>query len=542
MSETRKIDVIIPTYHPDEKLEKCLRMLKRQTVQPQRILLINTEEEFFHSKVFSTLKQGEIIHITKPEFDHGGTRNQAAAMCDGEIMILLTQDAIPADEHLIENLIKPFEDEEVCAAYGRQMADKKDNPYDNMLSVLKQSAEALGLSYEDYATLCYPERELKVSIPIRMDDGSIKVFEGYRVQHSSARGPCKGGIRYHQNSDMDEVKALAAWMSFKCAVVNIPYGGAKGGIKVDPSKLSRAELIRLTRRYTTRILPIIGPDKDIPAPDVNTNGEVMAWIMDTYSMFTGHTVPGVVTGKPIEIGGSVGRVEATGRGVTIIAYQCMEKNHIDPAKASIAVQGMGNVGGTAAEIFYKNGQKVVAVSDYTGGLYCEDGLDIPAIRKFISEGNTLDKYEAEGVSHITNDGLITCKCDVLIPAALENQITEDNAGRIQAKLIIEAANGPTSVEADEILNSRGIIVCPDILSNAGGVVVSYFEWVQNIQNLTWDLDEVNKMLQKIMLTAFNEVYALSQEKNVTLRMAAYMVAIKRITTAGKLRGGPISMG
>ena len=394
------------------------------------------------------------------------------------------------------------------------MADKKYNPYDNMLSVLKQSAEALGLSYEDYATLCYPERELKVSIPIRMDDGSIKVFEGYRVQHSSARGPCKGGIRYHQNSDMDEVKALAAWMSFKCAVVNIPYGGAKGGIKVDPSKLSRAELIRLTRRYTTRILPIIGPDKDIPAPDVNTNGEVMAWIMDTYSMFTGHTVPGVVTGKPIEIGGSVGRVEATGRGVTIIAYQCMEKNHIDPAKASIAVQGMGNVGGTAAEIFYK----------------------------FISEGNTLDKYEAEGVSHITNDGLITCKCDVLIPAALENQITEDNAGRIQAKLIIEAANGPTSVEADEILNSRGIIVCPDILSNAGGVVVSYFEWVQNIQNLTWDLDEVNKMLQKIMLTAFNEVYALSQEKNVTLRMAAYMVAIKRITTAGKLRGGPISMG
>ena len=397
------------------------------------------------------------------------------------------------------------------------MADKKYNPYDNMLSVLKQSAEALGLSYEDYATLCYPERELKVSIPIRMDDGSIKVFEGYRVQHSSARGPCKGGIRYHQNSDMDEVKALAAWMSFKCAVVNIPYGGAKGGIKVDPSKLSRAELIRLTRRYTTRILPIIGPDKDIPAPDV-------------------------VTGKPIEIGGSVGRVEATGRGVTIIAYQCMEKNHIDPAKASIAVQGMGNVGGTAAEIFYKNGQKVVAVSDYTGGLYCDDGLDIPAIRKFISEGNTLDKYEAEGVSHITNDGLITCKCDVLIPAALENQITEDNAGRIQAKLIIEAANGPTSVEADEILNSRGIIVCPDILSNAGGVVVSYFEWVQNIQNLTWDLDEVNKMLQKIMLTAFNEVYALSQEKNVTLRMAAYMVAIKRITTAGKLRGGPISMG
>lgn len=422
------------------------------------------------------------------------------------------------------------------------MSEKKYNPYENMLAVLKQSAEALGLAYEDYVTLCYPERELKVSIPIKMDDGSIQVFEGYRVQHSSARGPCKGGIRYHQNANMDEVKALAAWMPFKCAVVNIPYGGAKGGIKVDPSKLSRDELIRLTRRYTTRILPIIGPDKDIPAPDVNTNGEVMAWIMDTYSMFQGHCVPGVVTGKPVEIGGSVGRVEATGRGVTIITYECLKTYGMDKSTAAIAIQGMGNVGGTAAEIFYENGQKVVAVSDYTGGLYSKDGLNIPAIRKFIAAGNTLDQYTEDGVKHITNDELITCKCDVLIPAALENQITEDNADRIQAKLIIEAANGPTTVGADEILNKKNIILCPDILSNAGGVVVSYFEWVQNIQNLTWDLDEVNKMLNKIMLKAYKEVLDLSKEKQVTLRMAAYMVAIRRITTAGKLRGGPISMG
>ncbi len=422
------------------------------------------------------------------------------------------------------------------------MSQKEYNPYENMLAVLKQSAEKLGLDPDDYATLCYPERELKVSIPIKMDDGKVKVFEGYRVQHSSARGPCKGGIRFHQDANMDEVKALAAWMSFKCAVVNIPYGGAKGGIKVDPSKLSRDELIRLTRRYTTRILPIIGPDKDIPAPDVNTNGEVMAWIMDTYSMFQGHCVPGVVTGKPVEIGGSVGRVEATGRGVTIITYECLKVNDMDASSVAIAIQGMGNVGGTAADIFYNNGQKVVAVSDYTGGVYCEEGLPINEIRAFLAGGNTLKDYQNDKVTHITNDELITCKCDVLIPAALENQITADNAEAIQAKIIVEAANGPTTVEADEILNKKNVIVCPDILSNAGGVVVSYFEWVQNIQSLTWDLEEVNRTLNKIMLTAFNEVAELSKEKEVPMRMAAYMVAIKRITTAGKLRGGPISLG
>lgn len=421
------------------------------------------------------------------------------------------------------------------------IAKKKNyNPYDNMIAVLDQAAAKLGLAEDEYVTLKYPERELKVSIPIKMDDGSIKVFEGYRVQHNSARGPYKGGIRYHQNVNLDEVKALSAWMSFKCAVVNIPYGGAKGGIKVDPSKLSREELIRLTRRYTTRILPIIGPDQDIPAPDVNTNGEVMAWIMDTYSLFKGHTVPGVVTGKPIEIGGSVGRVEATGRGVTIIAYECMKAYNYDPAVVRIAIQGCGNVGGIAADIFNADNRKVVGMSDYTGGLYCKDGLPVDKIRAFIIAGNTMDKYDDPSVLHITNEELITCDCDVLIPAALENQITADNAADIKATMIIEAANGPTAVEADAILAQKNVIVCPDILSNAGGVVVSYFEWVQNIQNLTWDLSEVNKMLEKIMLTAFKEVRDLSVEKSVSLRMAAYMVAIKRICTAGKLRGGPIS--
>ena len=416
------------------------------------------------------------------------------------------------------------------------------DPYENVRNVMSDAAKMAGIDSPYMEIIKCPQRETKVYLPVEMDDGSVHVFEGYRVQHSNIRGPFKGGIRYHQDITLNEVRALATWMSLKCAIANIPYGGAKGGIKVDPHKLSKRELRALTRRYTFAIAPIIGADSDIPAPDVNTNAQTRAWVLDTYSQLQGKPCPGVVTGKPIELGGSRGRNSATGRGVVISTKLLLAKEGKKLDDIKVVIQGMGNVGGSAAEIFYKNGQKVVAVSDYTGGLYCEDGLDIPAIRKFISEGNTLDKYEAEGVSHVTNDGLITCKCDVLIPAALENQITEDNAGRIQAKLIIEAANGPTSVEADEILNSRGIIVCPDILSNAGGVVVSYFEWVQNIQNLTWDLDEVNKMLQKIMLTAFNEVYALSQEKNVTLRMAAYMVAIKRITTAGKLRGGPISMG
>ena len=391
------------------------------------------------------------------------------------------------------------------------MNKNKYNPYENMLAVLDEAASRLGLKEADYITLRYPEREMIVSIPVRMDNGEMKVFEGYRVQHNSARGPYKGGIRFHQNSDLDEVKALAAWMSFKCAIVNIPYGGAKGGIKVDPSKLSRDELIRLTRRYTTRILPIIGPDQDIPAPDVNTNGEVMGWIMDTYSMFKGHSVPGVVTGKPIEIGGSIGRTEATGRGVTIITRQCLEHLGMSYENSAYAIQGMGNVGGTAAQILYDKGCKIVAVSDYSGGVYNENGLDIPAIRTYLSDKTkALIDYVSDDVKHISNDEVITCCCDVLIPAALENQITGENAAGVQAKVIIEAANGPTTVEADKILEEKGIVVVPDILANAGGVVVSYFEWVQNIQSMAWDLDEVNRTLKKIMNKAYDEVDAMSR--------------------------------
>ena len=422
------------------------------------------------------------------------------------------------------------------------MNKNKYNPYENMLAVLDEAASRLGLKEADYITLRYPEREMIVSIPVRMDNGEMKVFEGYRVQHNSARGPYKGGIRFHQNSDLDEVKALAAWMSFKCAIVNIPYGGAKGGIKVNPSKLSRDELIRLTRRYTTRILPIIGPDQDIPAPDVNTNGEVMGWIMDTYSMFKGHSVPGVVTGKPIEIGGSIGRTEATGRGVTIITRQCLEHLGMSYENSAYAIQGMGNVGGTAAQILYDKGCKIVAVSDYSGGVYNENGLDIPAIRTYLSDKTkALIDYVSDDVKHISNDEVITCCCDVLIPAALENQITGENAAGVRAKVIIEAANGPTTVEADKILEEKGIVVVPDILANAGGVVVSYFEWVQNIQSMAWDLDEVNRTLKKIMNKAYDEVDAMSRDNKVTMRMGAYMVAINRICTAGKMRGGPISM-
>ena len=422
------------------------------------------------------------------------------------------------------------------------MNKNKYNPYENMLAVLDEAASRLGLKEADYITLRYPEREMIVSIPVRMDNGEMKVFEGYRVQHNSARGPYKGGIRFHQNSDLDEVKALAAWMSFKCAIVNIPYGGAKGGIKVNPSKLSRDELIRLTRRYTTRILPIIGPDQDIPAPDVNTNGEVMGWIMDTYSMFKGHSVPGVVTGKPIEIGGSIGRTEATGRGVTIITRQCLEHLGMSYENSAYAIQGMGNVGGTAAQILYDKGCKIVAVSDYSGGVYNENGLDIPAIRTYLSDKTkALIDYVSDDVKHISNDEVITCCCDVLNPAALENQITGENAAGVQAKVIIEAANGPTTVEADKILEEKGIVVVPDILANAGGVVVSYFEWVQNIQSMAWDLDEVNRTLKKIMNKAYDEVDAMSRDNKVTMRMGAYMVAINRICTAGKMRGGPISM-
>jgi glutamate dehydrogenase (NAD(P)+) len=412
------------------------------------------------------------------------------------------------------------------------------NPYEQMLNSLDKAAEMLGYTLADYAALRFCERELIVSIPVEMDDGRIEVFTGYRVQHSTSRGPCKGGIRFHQDVHLDEIKALAAWMSFKCAVVNIPYGGGKGGIKVDPDKLSEGELQRLTRRYTASILPLIGPERDIPAPDVNTNAKVMGWIMDTYSMFKGFTVPGVVTGKPLDVGGSLGRLEATGRGVMFITREILHRLGIPVNGTTVAVQGFGNVGRTAATLLSKEGCKIIAISDVSCGIYKKSGLDIDEINNYLNSGEkkSLIDYSAEGVVKITNNELLMLDVDVLVPAALENQITENNAGSILAKVIVEGANGPTTIEADKILMSKNKTVVPDILANSGGVIVSYFEWVQNIQSLMWDEDEINRALEKIIIRSFNEVWDKTQEKSTSLRMAAYMVAVERIATAKKIRG------
>ncbi len=416
--------------------------------------------------------------------------------------------------------------------------NKNYNPYDNVQSVVKNAASILGYSHSDYEAVLYPERELKVSVPVRMDDGSVRVFEGYRVQHSTSRGPAKGGIRYHQNVNIDEVKALAAWMTFKCAVVNIPYGGGKGGIICKPSELSDAELRRLTRRYTAMIAPIIGPDQDIPAPDVGTNANVMGWIMDTYSMLKGHCVPGVVTGKPLEIGGALGRHEATGRGVMFTVLNILKALNIPVEGSTAVVQGMGNVGSISAKLIHAAGLKVIGVSDVSGGIHNPDGLNIPEIIEYLSskKGNLLKDYNADGVTHISNEALLELKTTVLVPAALENQINVDNADKIQATVIVEGANGPTTVEADEILQKKGIILVPDILSNAGGVVVSYFEWVQNIQSVSWSEDYVNERLKTIMDQAFQAVWDIAHEKNTSLRTGAYLIAVKRVVDAKNLRG------
>ena len=411
----------------------------------------------------------------------------------------------------------------------------KYNPFLNFCKVLDEAALTAKIAPEDYEVLKHPERELKVALPIVRDNGKLEVFEGYRVQHSSLRGPCKGGIRFHQDVNVDEVKALAAWMTFKCAIVNIPYGGGKGGVKVDPHTLSKSELEKLTRRYTAAILPLIGPQQDIPAPDVGTNAQTMDWLMDTYSMMRGYAVPGVATGKDIEVGGSLGRTEATGRGIMTITRLVAEKHGIK--KARVAVQGAGNVGSISAKLIAENlGFDIVAISDVSGGIYNADGLDMNSVGAFLAKKGLLKDYSAQGVKHITNEELLMCECDILIPAALENQITAGIAEKLKASIIIEAANGPTSVEADAVLASRNIDVYPDILSNAGGVVVSYFEWAQNLQSLYWEEADVNRMLDKVMVRAFGDVEKTAEEYGVTLRLAAYITALKRLTRAAKLRG------
>lgn len=410
------------------------------------------------------------------------------------------------------------------------------NPYENVVSVMTEAMERGKIDKTMFEIIKNPQRETKVYLPVEMDDGTVKVFEGYRVQHSNIRGPFKGGIRYHQDCTLDEVKALATWMSLKCAVANIPYGGAKGGIRVDPHTLSKRELCRLTRRYTFAIAPIIGADTDIPAPDVNTNSQTMAWVLDTYSQLNGKPCPGVVTGKPIELGGSRGRNSATGRGVVISTKLLLALEGKELAGTRVAIQGMGNVGSNAARIFYHRAAKIVALSDVSGGIYCETGLDADAISEFLEEGNLLKDYEKEGVSHISNEELLEAECDVLVPAALENQITEDNAGKLRCSYVVEAANGPTTREADEILEQRGIPVVPDIFANSGGVIVSYFEWVQNIQELTWERNRVNEMLEDLMSKSFDEIMEAAGECTCTLRMAAYIVALRKLIYAEEIKG------
>ncbi|MDE3118344.1 MAG: Glu/Leu/Phe/Val dehydrogenase [Nitrospirota bacterium] len=380
-----------------------------------------------------------------------------------------------------------------------------------------------------------PERSLLVNVPVRMDDGTVKMFAGYRVQHDSSRGPSKGGVRFHPDVSLGEVAALAMWMTWKCALAGLPYGGAKGGVQVNPKQLSRAELQRLTRRYSAAIFPLIGPDKDVPAPDVGTDPQVMAWMMDTYSMQVGYVVPGVVTGKPLSIGGSLGREEATGRGVVDVTLEAMRHLKLDIQKATVAVQGFGNVGANTARIMAEVGAKVVAVSDVSGGVYNAKGLTIPEL---------LTWYRANGQTfgsctmgdRITNEELLTLDCTVLVPAALSEQITEANAAKVSCRILAEGANGPTTLEADQILTDKGVFIIPDILANSGGVIVSYFEWVQDMQRFFWNSLDIRDRLHEIITAAFHRTLQFSQQRGVTMRMAALMSGIDKVAQAHLARG------
>jgi glutamate dehydrogenase (NAD(P)+) len=396
------------------------------------------------------------------------------------------------------------------------------------------AADRLGLDPGMRKVLREPRRELTVHFPVTMDDGSVHVFTGYRVQHNLGRGPAKGGIRYHQDVTLDEVKALAMWMTWKCAVVGIPYGGGKGGVIVDAKKLSMHELEHLTRRFTTEIEVLIGPERDVPAPDVNTNAQVMAWMMDTYSMHVGYTVPGVVTGKPISLGGSEGRNEATARGAVFTIIRAAERLGLDLTSATVAVQGFGNAGSIAAQLMHAEGARVVAVSDSTGGIYDPSGLDPDRVIAWKQEHGTVQGFP--GAKDITNPELLEVECDVLIPAALENQITARNAANIKARILAEAANGPTTPDADEILHARSVFLIPDILCNAGGVTVSYFEWVQDLNRDHWNETVVNQKLREIMDKAFVSTLAIADRESSDMRTAAYLLAVDRVANAMSVRG------
>ena len=414
------------------------------------------------------------------------------------------------------------------------MAQESLNPFEIAQRQFDTAAEKIGLDDGMREVLRNPKRQLVVSVPTLMDDGSVKVFEGFRVQHNIARGPAKGGIRYHPKVSLDEVKALASWMTWKCATVNIPYGGGKGGITCDPKKMSRGELERMTRRFASEISIIIGPDRDIPAPDVYTDAQTMAWIMDTYSMTTGYSTLGVVTGKPVSMGGSAGRNEATARGTLFCIREACQVIRRPIRGATVAVQGYGNAGAIAARLLRDDGARVVAVSDSRGGTYNSRGLDLLAVDDH--KGKTGSLVGMKGAERITNEELLEVKCDILVPAALENQITLKNAARIRARIVAEAANGPTTPGADRVLKDHGTFVIPDILCNAGGVTVSYFEWAQNLQGFFWDEAQVNRELERFMKRAFHEVHQTSRVHKTDMRTAAYILSVGRVAEATRVRG------
>jgi len=408
------------------------------------------------------------------------------------------------------------------------------NPFEAMMSRFDRAAELLDLDPGIYKILRNPEKQLIVSIPVHMDNGDVEVFTGYRVQYNTSRGPAKGGIRFDMQVNLEEVKALAAWMTWKCAVVNLPFGGSKGGVICDPALLSVGELERLTRRYTSNIISLLGPDTDVPAPDVNTNERVMAWVMDTYSMHMRHTASAVVTGKPLELGGSAGRKEATGRGCMLVTREALRELGMPVRGTTVAVQGFGNVGSIAALLLEREGCRITAISDRNGGVHNPQGLDVAAAIEYVRRNRDLDGFA--GGDPITNEELLTLDVDVLLPAAMENVITSKNAPKLQAKIICEGANGPTTAAADAILDEKGIFVIPDILANAGGVTVSYFEWVQNRGGYYWTEETVNTRLEEIMTRSFGDVRALARQHKVNMRTAAYMLAISRVSTVHKLRG------
>jgi glutamate dehydrogenase (NAD(P)+) len=411
---------------------------------------------------------------------------------------------------------------------------KEENPFESMMQRFDEAAGLLNLDPNIYKILRWPNREITLYIPVLMDDGNYQVFTGYRVQHNFARGPAKGGIRYSPDVTLDEVRALAAWMTWKCAVVNIPFGGAKGGVICDPRQMSTRELERLTRRYTSDLMDFIGPERDVPAPDMNTNEQVMAWMMDTYSMHMRHTVTAVVTGKPIEIGGSRGRREATGRGLLFVCNEACKKFGLGVSDTRVIVQGAGNVGGTAALLMHQEGYKIVGIADITGAIYNPAGLDAPAVLKYLKENKTFEDYpEAE---HVSGDDLLEMECEILMPAATENVITTQNADGLKCRILAEGANGPTTADADDVIAEKKIFVIPDILANAGGVTVSYFEWVQDRMGFFWNEETVNTRLHDIMVSSFNDVVAFAEKYNVNTRLAAYMLAIDRVAYDTRLRG------